>query len=67
MKQYNFIKLNDFSIQQMDQIRRLEQLCKNYDESSLRVGIESIKQNGGDEAFLCLLDTQLVGFLSWFS
>ncbi|GGF92655.1 acetyltransferase [Paenibacillus albidus] len=67
MKHYHFTKLTDYSIHQMDQIRRLEQLCKDYDESSLRVGVESIKEQGGDEAFLCSLDDQLIGFLSWYT
>ncbi|WP_375708453.1 GNAT family N-acetyltransferase [Paenibacillus albidus] len=33
----------------------------------MRVGVESIKEHGGDEAFLCLLEDQLIGFLSWYT
>ncbi|AOZ90824.1 hypothetical protein [Paenibacillus crassostreae] len=67
MQEYQIIKMNDFSSQQIDQIRMLEQLCKIFDRSSLRVGIESLKEKDGDEAFLCKIEDQLIGFLSWYT
>jgi hypothetical protein len=48
MQEYQIIKMNDFSNDQINQIRMLEQLCKIYDKSSLRVGIESLKEIDGD-------------------
>jgi ribosomal protein S18 acetylase RimI-like enzyme len=57
----------DYSNHQINQIRTLEQLCKTNDRSSLRVGIESLKAIGGDEAYLCLLGNQLIGFISWYT
>ncbi|MCM3629730.1 GNAT family N-acetyltransferase [Paenibacillus glycanilyticus] len=66
MQDYQFIKMKDFSNHQIDQIRNLEQLCKTFDRSSLRVGIECLKEIDGDEAYLCNNDdNQLIGFLSW--
>lgn len=67
MLEYLFKKMNDYSNQQIDQIRALEQLCKTSDNSSLRVGIESLKEINGDEGFLCHLGNQLIGFLSWYT
>lgn len=67
MQKYKIIKMNDFSNYQIDQIRMLEQLCKVFDRSSLRVGIESLKEIDGDEGFLCKNEGQLIGFLSWYS
>lgn len=67
MQDVQFIKMRDFSNHQIDQIRRLEQLCKISDRSSLRVGIECLKEIDGDEAFLCQVDHQLVGLLSWYT
>ncbi|MDT0121583.1 GNAT family N-acetyltransferase [Paenibacillus sp. RRE4] len=67
MQEYQIIKMNDFSNDQINQIRMLEELCKINDNSSLRVGIESLKEIDGDHAFLCHHEDQLVGFLSWYS
>lgn len=67
MQQNQIIKMNDFSNYQINQIRMLERLCKIYDKSSLRVGIESLKEIDGDQAFLCQHVDQLIGFLSWYS
>ncbi|POR30207.1 N-acetyltransferase [Paenibacillus polymyxa] len=67
MQDYKFFKMNDFSDHQIARIRMLEQLCKNFDGSSLRVGIESLKENGGDKAILCQLGNQLIGYLSWYT
>lgn len=67
MQAFHVMKMNDFSIQQIDQIQKLEQICKEFDGSSLRVGIECLKETGGDHAFLCRMDDQLVGFLSWYT
>ncbi|QSF47067.1 GNAT family N-acetyltransferase [Paenibacillus tianjinensis] len=60
-------KMKDFSKAQIDPIHRLEQLCKTYDCSSLRVGLESLKEIDGDEAFLCHTGNQIIGFLSWYT
>lgn len=67
MQEYHIIKMNDFSHDQINQIRMLEQLCKIHDQSSLRVGVESLKEIDGDAAFLCQIEDQLIGFLSWYS
>ncbi|MDP4097108.1 GNAT family N-acetyltransferase [Paenibacillus sp. P96] len=67
MNDYKAIKMIDFSADQIDQIRILEQLCKNFDRSSLRVGVESLKADGGDHAFLCLNGNQIIGFVSWYT
>lgn len=67
MQGYQIIKMNDFSSQQIDQIRMLEQQCKIFDSSSLRVGVESLTAIDGDEAFLCKIEDQLIGFLSWYT
>ncbi|WP_226001490.1 GNAT family N-acetyltransferase [Paenibacillus sp. BJ-4] len=67
MQKYKITKMNDFSSHQMAQIRMLEQQCKEFDGSSLRVGLESLKENGGDQAFLCQSDNQFIGFLSWYT
>ncbi|ASR48958.1 hypothetical protein B4V02_20770 [Paenibacillus kribbensis] len=67
MQKYKITKMNDFSSHQIAQIRMLEQQCKEFDESSLRMGLESLKENGGDQAFLCQSDNQFVGFLSWYT
>lgn len=67
MQEYQISKIQDFSNHQMEQIRWLEHLCKTSDNSSLRVGIESLKEIDGDEAFLCQIDNQLIGFLSWYT
>ena len=65
--QRELIKLKDYSDGQKERILKLEQLCKAYDGSNLRVGVESLKANGGDEAFLCLFGNQLIGFISWYT
>lgn len=57
----------DFSAVQIEQIRMLEQLCKNFDGSNLRIGVESLKTDGGDYAFLCHRRDQLIGFISWYT
>ncbi|WP_116190843.1 GNAT family N-acetyltransferase [Paenibacillus taihuensis] len=67
MQGYQSIKMMDYSNHQIDQIRTLEQLCKTNDRSSLRVGVESLKAIGGDEAYLCFLGRQLIGFVSWYT
>ncbi|TQR46411.1 GNAT family N-acetyltransferase [Paenibacillus popilliae] len=67
MQEYKIVKMTDFSNDQIDQIRMLEHLCKTSDKSSLRVGIESLKEIDGDEALLCQIDNQLIGFLSWYT
>lgn len=67
MQEYNISTMKDFSKHYIDQIRILEHLCKTSDRSSLRVGVESLKEIDGDEAFLCQIDNQLVGFLSWYT
>jgi ribosomal protein S18 acetylase RimI-like enzyme len=67
MQEYKISTMKDYSKQSIDQIRILEHLCKTSDRSSLRVGIESLKEIDGDEAFLCQIDNQLVGFLSWYT
>lgn len=53
MQEFQFFKMSDFSIDQINQIQMLEQLCKEYDGSSLRVGTDCLKEVGGDYAFLC--------------
>lgn len=53
MQEYNISTMSDFSKHYIDQIRILEHLCKTSDKSSLRVGVESLKEIDGDEAFLC--------------
>lgn len=60
-------KMNDFTEQHIKPIRELEEYCKIFDQSSLRVGIDSLKEKDGDEAYLCHLNDQLIGFLSWYS
>lgn len=67
MQEFQIIRMKDFSIHQIDKIQRLEYLCKTSDRSSLRVGIESLKEIDGDEAYLCQIENQLVGFLSWYT
>ncbi|OPA77832.1 hypothetical protein BVG16_15525 [Paenibacillus selenitireducens] len=67
MQEYQISKMKDFSNHSIDQIRILEHLCKTSDRSSLRVGIESLKEINGDEAFLFQIDNQLIGFLSWYT
>ncbi|KIL34418.1 hypothetical protein SD71_20610 [Cohnella kolymensis] len=67
MHNYPIVKMNDFSASQITAIRELEQLCKHYDRSSLREGIESLKEEHGDHAFLCHSDKQLIGFISWYT
>ncbi|AUO05316.1 GNAT family N-acetyltransferase [Paenibacillus jamilae] len=67
MQEYKILKMNDFSNHQISRVRMLEQLCKDFDGSSLRVGIESLKENGGDKAFLCQMGNQLIGYLSWYT
>ncbi|MRN52552.1 GNAT family N-acetyltransferase [Paenibacillus monticola] len=67
MQKYQISKMQDFSNPQIEQIRWLEHLCKISDNSSLRVGIESLKEIDGDKAFLCQIDNQLIGFLSWYT
>lgn len=65
MQEFQFFKMSDFSVEQINQIQMLEQLCKEFDRSSLRVGTDCLKEVGGDHAFLCRMDDQFVGFLSW--
>ncbi|WP_018886355.1 hypothetical protein [Paenibacillus massiliensis] len=67
MYNYKFTKMNDFTDQHIQPIRELEQHCKTLDQSSLRVGIDSLKEKDGDEAYLCHLNDELIGFLSWYS
>ncbi len=67
MPTYTISKMTDFSDQQIDQIRLLEKRCASSDASNLRVGIESLKEVHGDEAFLCYNEDQLIGFLSWYT
>lgn len=67
MPTYTISKMTDFSDQQIDQIRLLEQICALSDASDLRVGVESLKAIHGDEAFLCYNQDQLIGFLSWYT
>lgn len=67
MHAFNIGKMNDYSGRQIDSIAELEQLCKQADRSCLRVGIESLKQTDGDEAFLCHDGDRLIGFLSWYT
>jgi ribosomal protein S18 acetylase RimI-like enzyme len=67
MPNYNIIKMNDYSNEQIAVIQSLEQLCKQFEESNLRVGIESLGGENGDHAFLCHADNQLIGFLSWYT
>lgn len=67
MNDYQIVKMMDFSAHQIKRIRMLEQLCKHFDGSSLRVGIESLKADGGDHAFLCHHGDQLIGFVSWYT
>ncbi|MFB5760682.1 GNAT family N-acetyltransferase [Paenibacillus medicaginis] len=67
MNDYQIVKMMDFSAHQIERIRMLEQLCKNVDKSSLRVGVESLKAVGGDHAFLCLYGGQIIGFVSWYT
>jgi len=67
MQDYQMIKMDDYSYDQIEQIRTLEQLCKIMDRSNLRVGVESLKAIGGDEAYLCLFGNRLIGFLSWYT
>ncbi|MFC4811659.1 GNAT family N-acetyltransferase [Paenibacillus sp. GCM10023250] len=59
--------MNYFSKRELDRVRELEHVCRTTDGSSLRVGVESLKAEGGDEAHLCLLGGQLIGFLSWYT
>ncbi|GAA0136204.1 GNAT family N-acetyltransferase [Paenibacillus sp. YSY-4.3] len=67
MQEYQIIKMEDYSNDQIYRIRTLEQLCKINDRSNLRVGIESLKAIDGDEAYLCFFDNRLIGFLSWYT
>lgn len=67
MQEYQMIKMEDYSIDQIDRIRTLEQVCKINDRSNLRVGVDSLKAIGGDEAYLCLFGNRLIGFFSWYS
>ncbi|WP_025681678.1 GNAT family N-acetyltransferase [Paenibacillus massiliensis] len=67
MYNYKFTKMNDFTDQHIQPIRELEQHCKTLDQSSLRVGIDSLKEKDGDEAYLCHLNDELICFLSWYS
>ncbi|MCM3781877.1 GNAT family N-acetyltransferase [Neobacillus mesonae] len=67
MKEYEIIKMENFSSDQVERIRRLEEICKTNDRSGLRVGVESLKAIGGDEAYLCSINDQLIGFISWYT
>lgn len=67
MQEYQMIKMEDYSNDQIDRIRSLEQLCQINDRSNLRVGIDSLKAVGGDEAYLCFFVNRLIGFLSWYT
>ena len=67
MQEYQIYKMSDYSNHQIDEINMLEQQCKIFDKSSLRVGIESLKEVDGDEAYLCQIEDQLIGFLSWYT
>ncbi|WP_230873965.1 hypothetical protein [Paenibacillus woosongensis] len=67
MQEYQIIKMKDYSNDQIDRIRSLEQICKINDRSTLRVGIDSLKAVGGDEAYLCLCGNRLIGFFSWYT
>lgn len=65
--QHLIYKMTDYSDAQLELVRSLEQICKTADSSSLRVGIESLKEAGGDEAYLYLSGGRLTGFLSWYT
>lgn len=65
--QYPIYKMTDYSDTQLGLVRSLEQICKTADGSSLRVGVESLKETGGDEAYLCQSGGRLTGFLSWYT
>lgn len=60
-------KLSDFASYSLDPIRSLEQLCRQADGSKLNVGLDHLRQESGDQAFLCLVEGSLVGFLSWYT
>ncbi|KUP22288.1 GNAT family N-acetyltransferase [Paenibacillus sp. DMB5] len=65
--QHHIYKMTDYSDTQLELVRSLERTCKTADSSSLRVGVESLKETGGDEAYLSLSGGQLTGFLSWYT
>ncbi|SEU10960.1 GNAT family N-acetyltransferase [Paenibacillus sp. NFR01] len=65
-KSYQFFNMTDFSPARIEELRLLEQQCKMFDHSSLRIGIDSIKEDG-DRAVLCYDDIRLAGCLSWYT
>ncbi len=67
MQEYQISKMKDFSNAEIERVRTLEQICRTYDSSGLRVGVESLKAIGGDEAYLCFFNNKLIGFISWYT
>lgn len=67
MESNQIFQMKDFSEGMLEQIRELEQCCKAFDASGLRVGIESLREEDGDFALLCFHENVLVGFLSWYT
>jgi len=67
MSNYVLTTLTDYSVEQMSLITSLEQRCKHFEGTHLRVGIENLRKNNGDHAFLCHDKDQLIGFLCWYT
>lgn len=67
MPNFTIQAMTDYSKEQIDAVELLERQCKQFEQIQLRVGIEHLKKDHGDYAYLCHDKEQLIGFLSWYT
>ncbi|MNO68718.1 putative acetyltransferase [compost metagenome] len=67
MPNFTIQPMTDYSKEQIEAVELLERLCKKFEQIQLRVGIEHLKKDHGDYAYLCHDKERLIGFLSWYT
>lgn len=67
IRRFECVPMTDYSVESLASVKELEQICGRNEQIVMRAGIEHLKPDGGDRAWLCRDGDALVGFLAWYT